>query len=102
MKKLVIAATLLLVAAIGLAVLVAPASPEGGTFGSTLSGPVDQVTLQQDAAMTQAMSVPKASGPMQSYAIVDPQLRHSSNPAFLRQLEQYQGDIDRMLARPNR
>jgi hypothetical protein len=36
---------------------------------------------------------------MFSGQMTDPQLRHSSNPAFVRELEQHQADIDRMLAR---
>lgn len=55
--------------------------------------------LHQDYNMTQYMSDPNASGPMFTGPMTDPQLQHSSNPAFVRELEQHQADIDRMLAR---
>jgi len=35
-----------------------------------------------------------------TYQTVEDQLRHSQNSAFVHQLEQYQSQIDRMLARP--
>lgn len=55
--------------------------------------------LHQDYNMTQYMSGPTASGPMFTGQITDPQLEHSSDPAFVRELEQHQADMDRMLAR---
>ena len=59
----------------------------------------DHTQLQVDSDMTQRMSTPNASGAMQDGKVTDPQLTHSSNPAFVAQLEQHQQDIDRMLAR---
>lgn len=56
--------------------------------------------LQTAADMTQAMSAPTASGAMQAGLVPDDQLLRSSDPAFVAALEQHQGDIDRMLARP--
>lgn len=55
--------------------------------------------LHQDYNMTQYMSGPTASGPMFTGQLTDAQLEHSSDPAFVRELEQHQRDIDRMLAR---
>lgn len=102
MKKLLMFATLFLVVVISVGVLTAPATTAPGARQATLSaGPADEATLQQDAAMTQAMSLPGAGGPMQTYAIVDAQLKHSRSAAFVLQLQQYQTGIDRMLARPN-
>jgi hypothetical protein len=55
--------------------------------------------LHQDYNMTQYMSDSNASGPMFTGQLTDAQLEHSSDPAFVRELEQHQRDIDRMLAR---
>ncbi len=52
-----------------------------------------------DFNMTQYMSSPGAAGPMFTGATVDPQLRHSQDPAFVRELEEHQQDMDRMLGR---
>jgi hypothetical protein len=49
--------------------------------------------------MTQAMSTPNASGPMQNGLVPNGMLHRSQDPAYLRALEQHQADIDRMLAR---
>ena len=62
-------------------------------------GAADHTQLDVDFQMTQRMSTPNASGPMQEGRVTDPQLTHSSAPAFVAQLEQHQRDIDRMLAR---
>lgn len=71
----------------------APAtSPSGGGYSHEL--------LQRDADMTQRMSAPDATGPMQSGQVRDAQLDHSQDPAFVGALEEHQADIDRMLARP--
>ena len=57
----------------------------------------DHATLQRDADMTQRMSTPNATGPMQNGQIIDALLTHSSNPLFVLQLEQHQRDINQML-----
>lgn len=101
MKKLLVIATLFLATVIVLGETTKPDSPSRSTARPASSaGPADQATLQQDANMTQQMSVGGANGPMQRYGTPDPQLTHSQNPAFVRQLEQYQAQIDQMLARP--
>ena len=64
-------------------------------------GAYDHDQLQRDAQMTQTMSAPGANTGAQQHR-GDDQLRHSSNPAFLGDLEAHQADIDRMLARPGR
>jgi hypothetical protein len=53
--------------------------------------------LQADSQMTQQMSVPGASGPMSSGAVVDDQLRRSQDPAYVAALEAHQREIERML-----
>lgn len=98
MKKLLVLAVLLLGSLIALGTLAAPGTTNRRPPASSV-GPADQATLQQDAAMTQGMSAPNAGGPMQTYGTVDAQLQHSQDPAFVRQLEQYQSDVDRMLGR---
>lgn len=101
MKKFLVPVTLLFAFIIAVGVLAQPRSdPSGASRPASSAGPADQATIQQDAAMTQRMSVPTASGPMETYQTVDDQLRHSQTPAFVHQLEQYQSQIDRMLARP--
>ncbi len=65
------------------------------------SSAYDHAQLQRDAEMTQTMSAPGANTGAQKHR-GDDQLRHSSDPAFLRDLEAHQADIDRMLARPGR
>jgi hypothetical protein len=55
--------------------------------------------LQGDAEMTERMSIPSASTGQNH--LRDPQLQRSQDAAYLRQLEQHQADVDRMLARPN-
>lgn len=61
----------------------------------------DHDALQRDAEMTQRMSAPNAAGPMFSGQIRDAQLDHSQEPAFVKDLEEHQADIDQMLARPS-
>lgn len=63
------------------------------------TSPLDHDTLQQDSLMTQRMSAPNAAGPMFTGQVQDDQLTHSQDPAFVRELEQHQADVDRMLAR---
>lgn len=98
MRKMFILALLLLSALVVIGTLSAPGSTGGPQITSSVR-PADQATLQQDAAMTQVMSVPTASGPMQTYGTFDAQLGRSQSPAFVRQLERYQAEIDRMLGR---
>lgn len=102
MKKLLFASVLFFAALSGVAALTSPEAPTSSTPPSpaAAAGPVDGATLQQDANMTQQMAAAGANGPMQSYGAADPQLSHSQDPAFVLRLEQYQAQIDRMLARP--
>ena len=88
----------------GVMALAAATAPDGGTGGQpppAYVGVYDHDQLQRDAQMTQNMSSPGASTEAQ-YHRGDEQLRHSSDPAFVRELEAHQADIDRMLARPGR
>lgn len=98
MKKLFVLAALFfaLIVAVGLT-----SEPNSrGSAPTTPAGAYSHELLQQDGNMTQVMSTPDANGPMQSGQTTDAQLAHSKDPAFVRALEQHQGDIDRMLARP--
>jgi len=100
MRKFIAITTVLLASVIAYGAVTAPDDGAPRRPGPTAPvGPADQATLQQDANMTQQMSSAGAGGPMQDYGVTDPQLQHSQNPAFVRQLEQFQGQIDRMLAR---
>lgn len=71
----------------------APGSPPAVT------GTYDHAQLQRDAVMTQQMSTPNASGPMQDGRVREGQLQRSQDPAYVGALEQHEADIDRMLAR---
>jgi hypothetical protein len=85
----------------GVLTLAAVSEPDGGARTPSppaYSGTYDHDQLQRDAQMTQNMSTPNANTDSQ-YHRDDVQLSHSSDPAFVRELEQHQADIDRMLAR---
>lgn len=100
---------LLVWGALGLLLFVATVSalspPSTTTPGAGPAAPIaatasyNHAQLQTDAAMTQGMSTPNASGPMQSGKIQEPMLQRSQNPAYVKALEQHQAEIDRMLAR---
>lgn len=69
--------------------------------GSSDSGSVGAAThaqMQLDVEMTQRMSTPIASGPMQGGLVNDSQLQRSRDPGYVVALERHQADIDRMLA----
>ena len=76
----------------------------GPTPGPTGSPPrpaasVYSDKLAQASQMTQQMSAPgQPTGHEYHPHDADEQLQLSSNPEFVRELEQYQADIDRMLA----
>ena len=60
---------------------------------------VSDAQLHQDYNMTQYMSLPNATGPMFTGGAPDPQLEHSTDPAFVRRLEAHQREVDRMLGK---
>ena len=60
---------------------------------------VSHEQLQNDTSMTQRMSTPNAHTDRQNHR-TDEQLQRSRDAGYLAALEQHQGDIDRMLARP--
>ena len=73
--------------------------PANAPAGATARAYSDEV-LSRASAMTQQMSTPTPSTGHEYHAHAgDEQLRLSSNAGFVRELEQYQADIDRMLAR---
>lgn len=94
MKPLALLAGLVFVAVLAVAAV-------GGDGGSSPATPAtySSEVLAGASAMTQQMSV--SADPAHGYHphADDEQLRLSSDPAFLRQLEAYQAGIDRMLAR---
>ncbi len=55
--------------------------------------------LHEDLNMTRYMSGANATGPMFTGQVTDAQLQRSSDPAYVRELEKHQQDIDRMLGR---
>lgn len=73
-----------------------PAVPSETPTVTTSAGPD---LLAEDAFMTQQMSTPNASGPMQDGRIQEPMLQRSQDAGYVRALEQHHADIDRMLAR---
>lgn len=102
MRKLLIAATLLVGAIVAAGAASAPADPSRKGAATSVRSTYSHDLLQQDANMTQQMSTPTADGPMQRGGLRDDQLDHSQDPAFVRALEQHQAEVDRMLARPSR
>lgn len=75
-----------------------PATPTFTPTGSS-GGSYSESQLHQDYNMTRYMGNPDAAGPMFSGQLVDPQLQHSQSPAFVRELEEHQADMDRMLGK---
>lgn len=75
---------------------------DGPTAGSTppAAGVYDDGTIARAAGMTQQMGGDRPlSGHEYHNHADDEQLRLSSDPAFVREVEAYQAQIDRMLAR---
>ncbi len=73
-------------------------SPSGPSDSGSVVGAATHAQMQLDIEMTQRMSTPIASGPMQSGQLTDSQLQRSRDPGYVLALEQHQADIDRMLA----
>ena len=98
MKKVLVVSVLF----VGLVIAIGVASEPDArpTPAPASSASYSRELLERDSNMTQRMSSPTADGPMQRGQVRDQQLDHSKDPAFVRALEDYQGDIDRMLARP--
>ena len=84
-----------LIAVIAVTVILA-----GFAGGGPSGGPYPDEVLSRASQMTQEMSVPGALSGHEYHAHAgDEQLRLSSNPEFVREIEDYQTQIDRMLAR---
>lgn len=94
MKRLVVAAGL----ALSIAVLGAAVNGSSPTR-TTVTQTHPAVVLYEAAVMTQQMSAPAGAAPTYRGHAGDEQLRLSTHPGFVRQLEAYQTAIDRMLAR---
>ena len=77
----------------------APAGPATPTADPAPAQSARPDLLAEDAFMTQQMSTPNASGPMQDGRIQEPMLQRSQDAGYVRALEQHHADIDRMLAR---
>lgn len=101
LRRLIITAALFFGGVLTLAALTEPDNGPGTPNPPTYSGRYDHDQLQRAAEMTQNMSAPNANTGAQ-YHLGDDQLSHSGDPAFLRDLEAHQAEIDRMRARPGR
>lgn len=101
LRRLIIAGVVLFGGMLTVAAVFEPERDAGAPSRPAYSGTYDHNQLQRDAQMTQNMSAPNALTDSQ-YHRNDEQLSHSSDPAFVRDLEAHQADIDRMLARPGR
>ena len=101
LRRLFITAVLFLGGVLTLAAVSEPDNGAGLPSAPSYSGAYDHDQLQRDAQMTQNMSTPNANTDSQ-YHRNDVQLSHSRDPAFVRDLEAHQADINRMLARPGR
>ena len=73
-------------------------TPSGPSDSRSVVGATTHAQMQLDIEMTQRMSTPLASGPMQSGQLTDSQLQRSRDTGYVLALEQHQADIDRMLA----
>lgn len=93
MKRLVVAAGL------ALSVAVLGAAVNGSSPGTSVTQTYPAVVLSEAAVMTQQMSAPAGVAPTYRGHVGDEQLRLSTHPGFVRQLEAYQTAVDRMLAR---
>lgn len=101
LRRLTILAVVFFGGVLALAAVSAPDGGAGAPSRSSYIGTYDHDQLQRAAQMTQNMSAPNANTDAQ-YHRGDEQLSRSSDPAFVRDLEAHQADIDRMLARPGR
>ena len=68
-------------------------SPSGGP------GPYPRDVVARASVMTEQMSGPTDAAHAYHLHAGDEQLRLSADPAFVRQVESYRDDLDRMLAR---
>ena len=101
MRRLIITAVVFFSGMFTLAVVTEPDGGAGTPSRSSYSGVYNHDQLQRGAQMTQNMSTPNANTDSQ-YHRGDEQFGHSSDSAFVRDLEAHQAQIDRMLARPGR
>jgi hypothetical protein len=101
LRRITITAVVLFAGVLTLAALSGPDAGDGTTSRPPYGGAYGHDELQRGAQMTQNMSAPNAHTDSQ-YHRGDEQLARSSDPAFVRDLEAHQADIDRMLARPGR
>jgi hypothetical protein len=101
LRRVIITAVVLFGGMLTVAAVSEPARDAGAPSQPAYSGSSDHNQLQRDSQMTQNMSTPNAHTGSQ-YHRDDEQLSHSRNPAFVRDLEAHQADIDRMLGRPGR
>lgn len=101
MRRFIITAVLFFGSVFTLAAVTEPDGGAGTPGRSTYSSTYDHEQLQRDAQMTQNMSTPNANTDAQIHR-GDAQLTHSSDPAFIDDLEAHQADINRMLAEPER
>lgn len=89
-----------LVALLAVLGLVWTASMSAGTASSQPGSSYPDTVLSQASLMTQQMSVPgRLTGHEYHIHAGDGQLQLSSNPGFIREIDAYQNQIDRMLAR---
>jgi hypothetical protein len=72
----------------------------GAAFKAAVGHAYSQQLLQAAAAMTQDMGTPNASGPMFTGQLRDEQLRLAlQDPEFVRELNQYEQNQNRMLGK---
>ena len=101
LRRLILIAVVFFGGVLMLAAVSEPERDAGAPSRPGYSGTYDHDQLQRDARMTQDMSTPNANTDA-PYHRNDEQLSHSSDEAFVRDLEAHQADLDRMLARPGR
>lgn len=96
----IIAAVVAVFALVGVGWAVSSSSGHAEGDGTTSAGSYSDAVLSRASQMTQGMSVLGSPSGHEYHAHAgDEQLRLSSNPGFVREIEAYQNQIDRMLAR---
>lgn len=100
MRRIAIIAVVAVLALIGVGWAVSSSSGHAEGAGAKSGASYSDAVLSRASQMTQQMSVlgPPSGHEYQAHA-GDPQLRLSSSPEFVREIEAYQNQIDRMLAR---
>jgi hypothetical protein len=100
MRRIAIITVVAVFALVGVGWAVSSTSGHSEGAGAKSGTSYSDAVLSRASQMTQQMSVPGPPSGHEYHAHAgDEQLRLASNPGFVREIEAYQNQIDRMLAR---